>query len=331
MSHPTSPAKEGTVPFPFRGDTHQTFYKLYGSLSSTSTEPNARPLVALHGGPGVTHDYLTPLGDINALSGRPVIIYDQIGNGKSTHLRDKPDDFWNIDLFICELENLLAQLGIAGDFDLLGHSWGGMLAAEFVIRRQPAGLNALILSNSLASSVTRNAEVQRLYKELAPEDAKVLLEGDASGNTGTPEYAKARQEFNKRFLCRLDPPPEPVIYSFVQSQVDPTVTTKMYVCPPFFISPVLTPFMHCRKQSDANTTWNIVSKLHTIRVPTLVLNGAHDFETDLVCAPFLEHIEGSRWVKFENSSHMMHWEEREKYMSVVDGFLDEHKDRKERE
>ena len=62
--------------------------------------------------------------------GRAVIHYDQIGNGRSTHLPDRGADFWTVDLFLDELDNLLAHLGIADRYHLLGQSWGGMLGAE---------------------------------------------------------------------------------------------------------------------------------------------------------------------------------------------------------
>lgn len=55
----------------------------------------------------------------------PVIFYDQLGNGESTHLPDAPKDFWKPELWVDELNNLLAHLGIADDFDLIGNSWGG--------------------------------------------------------------------------------------------------------------------------------------------------------------------------------------------------------------
>jgi pimeloyl-ACP methyl ester carboxylesterase len=112
----------GSIPFRFGGETFETFYKAVGDVRSSSR----RPLVVLHGGPGISHEYMLPHLDLFASYGIPVITYDQIGIGRSTRLPEKPDSFWTVDLFIAELENLLIHFGITESFDLLGHSWGGM-------------------------------------------------------------------------------------------------------------------------------------------------------------------------------------------------------------
>jgi pimeloyl-ACP methyl ester carboxylesterase len=41
------------------------------------------PVLCLHGGPGMPHDYLEPLEDL--ASSRPVIFYDQLGCGRFPH------------------------------------------------------------------------------------------------------------------------------------------------------------------------------------------------------------------------------------------------------
>ncbi len=116
---------EGTVPF----GEYRTWYRVTGDLAAGPV-----PLVAMHGGPGCTHDYLLRLAAL-ADTGRAVVHYDQLGNGRSTHLPDAPADFWTPSLFVAELDNLLDALGIADRYALLGQSWGGMLAAEHAVRR----------------------------------------------------------------------------------------------------------------------------------------------------------------------------------------------------
>ena len=117
---------EGTLDFTVQGidEPCKTWYTIFGSLTDS-----VRPLVVLHGGPGVPHYYLLPIADIATKYGEaPVIMYDQLGCGNSTRLPEKAGDgaFWTVDLFLSELENLLTKLGIIDDYDLLGQSWGGM-------------------------------------------------------------------------------------------------------------------------------------------------------------------------------------------------------------
>jgi len=220
----TSKISEGTIPFAFKGEILQTWYKVFGDISSGTS----RPLVVLHGGPGISHDYMIPISDIASFpEPRAIIFYDQMGNGQSTHLQLKEPAFWTIDLFIDELVNLLSYFGIGESFDLLGHSWGSILAAEFIIRRQPSGLKHLILANSLASARLRNIAVARLRKQLPEETQTILRECAAVGDTSSDKYKAALFVYYKHFLCRLEPIPKPILFSFEQSQKNPTVLAAM--------------------------------------------------------------------------------------------------------
>jgi proline-specific peptidase len=171
---------------------------------------------------------MIPVSDIASFSShRPVIFYDQVGNGRPTHLQQKDTSFWNINLFIDELINLLAYFKISDDFDLLGHLWGRILASEFIICRQPSGLKRLVLVDSLASTRLRDISVAQLRKQL-PEDTQIVLkECEAAGDTSSEKYTAALSIYYKRHMCRLDPMPEPLLYSLGETQKDPTVFAAM--------------------------------------------------------------------------------------------------------
>jgi L-proline amide hydrolase len=147
-----TPATEGYAGF----EGHQTWYRIVGELPAGAKRDRdgeagggPAPLVTLHGGPGATHDYLLSLADL-ATGGRAVIFYDQTGNGKSTHFPDRGADYYTVDLFRRELDNLIGHLGIGGRYHVLGQSWGGMLAQEHALTRPP-GLRSVTLSNTAAS------------------------------------------------------------------------------------------------------------------------------------------------------------------------------------
>lgn len=287
---------EGYAPF----RTWQTWYRICGDLHSGLT-----PLVVAHGGPGCTHDYVDAFRDI-AETGRAVIHYDQLGNGRSTHLPDASPDFWQPALFLDELENLLRHLEISR-YALLGQSWGGMLAAEHAVTR-PAGLQALIIANSPASMALWLEGAARLRAELPPQVQATLLAHEAAGTLDSPEYKAASQVFYQRHVCRLDPWPEEVSRTFAAMDADPTVYHAMNGPTEFH---VIGSMKH----------WTIIDRLASINVPTLLISGRFDEATPEVVQPFQDKIAGAQWVIFEHSSHMPHVEERALCMQTVSDFL----------
>ena len=284
----------------FRGD-YQTWYRVTGELGGGKP-----PLIALRGGPGCTHDYIDSLTDL-ADGSRAVVHYDQIGNGRSTHLRDADPAFWSVDLFLDELDNLLAHLGVADQYDMLGQSWGGMLAAEHAVRRPP-GLRRLVIADSPASLVTWLDEANRLRAALPPAVQDALLRHEAAGTIEDPEYVAATRVFYDRHVCRIPWPPE-VKRTFDAIDEDPTVYHTMNGPTEFHVVGTL-------------KGWTIEDRLDSIAAPTLLLSGRYDEATPLTQKPFLDSIADVREVVFMQSSHMPHVEERPLYMQTVAGFLD---------
>jgi L-proline amide hydrolase len=67
--------------------------------------------------------------------------------------------------------------------------------------------------------------------------------------------------------------------------------------------------------------WQSKDRLDEIDVPTLLVSGRDDEATPALQQVLLDGIAGSGWVCFEESSHMPHVEERERYMQVVGDWL----------
>ncbi|KAI8986769.1 proline iminopeptidase [Trametes punicea] len=286
--------KEGIIPFNYKGEKYETYYKVFGDLENRTR----RPVIAVHGGPGLVHQVMLPLADLAASHSIPVIFYDQIGNGRSSRLRGKPAEFFTIDLFLDEFENLLAHFGIADEYDLLGHSWGGILGAELAVRRQPKGLKHLVLSDSLASVELWGKSVMQLLTTLPKE----VQEGMAAGPSDRKRYREALRQFHAKYGCLVQPTPEEIEYSMDQvygEDGDPTVAN----------APIL-------------AGWSIIDRLHLVNVPTFVINGRKDIAQDFVVAPFFEGIRKVKWVTLDRSSHTPFFEEdRERYMQLVSDFF----------
>ena len=281
----------------------ETWYRVTGDLAG------ATPLVVLHGGPGAAHDYLDRLAEL-AETGRAVIHYDQLGCGRSTHFPGRGADFWTVGLFLDELDTLLAGLGIAGAYHLLGQSWGGMLAAEHAVRR-PAGLRCLVIANSPADMHVWVAEANRLRAALPPEVAATLTRHEAAGTTDDPAYHAAVNVFYERHLCRVVPFPAEVARSLAQLEAEPTVYHTMNGPSEFHVVGTI-------------RDWSIAGRLGAVTAPTLVLSGEHDEATPACVAPYVKQIAGARWRVFAGCSHMPHVEDPAAYKAEVGAFLAAH-------
>ncbi|KAJ7593296.1 Alpha/Beta hydrolase protein, partial [Mycena floridula] len=296
---------EGKAEFkvPAAGKPCWTWYKVVGNLKSR------RPLVVLHGGPGSTHNYMLTLADLATKYSIPVVLYDQLGNGLSTHLPEKNGDitFWTEELFRDELDNLLAHLGIGNDYDLLGQSWGGMLAAAYA-SKQPQGLHKLVVASAPADMVQWVVAADILRKDMPLDIQEALSKHEANGTYDDPEYKKAVDVYYEKHLCTVKPMPEEFLASMKHMEEDSTVVMTMNGPSEFTITGSL-------------KTWSVIKDIPKINVPTLLTNGRHDEAQDSTMQPFFDGIQKVKWVQFANSSHTSHLEERERYMEVVSKFL----------
>ncbi|GAW21675.1 hypothetical protein ANO14919_111980 [Xylariales sp. No.14919] len=300
---------EGTVEFEVSSlrEPCYTWFKVLGDLESS----DATPMIVLHGGPGACHEYLLPLTDLSPSI--PLIFYDQIGNGKSTHLPEKAGDeeFWSVKLFQDELDNLISHLGLRGRaFDVYGHSWGAMLAVEWAVASPySANLRRLIIANSLASMDAWRVGINVLRKKLPQDVQEVLDRTEKEGDFESPEYEAAIEVFYKRHLCLTRPwPPEEVQAALNWFAKDPTTYGTMYGPSELSITGSL-------------RNWTSIPILSKIKVPTLLINGTEDEAQDVAMQPFFDHIEKVKWITLDNASHFSHVDQREKYMEHLRAFL----------
>ncbi|KAJ8123100.1 hypothetical protein ONZ43_g865 [Nemania bipapillata] len=263
------PIYEGEVAFdaPNANKPCKTWYKVIGDLES-----DAIPLVALHGGPGAGHNYLAPLVDIYEKFGMPVVFYDQVGCGRSTHFREKmgDDSFWTFELFVLELDNLVNHLKLRQKgFYLFGTSWGGMLGSTYA-SRNPEGLRKLVISGCPASIPLYMESCKELLAELPKDVRETLEECDRKGDHESEAFQKAAAVWNKRYHCLIDPLPEAIQESSRNLKDDPTSYVTMQGPSEFVIV------------GTAFKGWEGFKFGHLIEVPTLIINGEHDEE----CEPY---------------------------------------------
>ena len=288
-------AQEGFIPY--RG--FKTWYGVVGETDS----PGKYPLLCLHGGPGFSHDYLQPLGVLKN-TGRRVVFYDQLGSGRSDHPNDP--SMWTMELYQAELDAIRRALSL-DRVHLLGQSWGGQLAIEYALTK-PRGLISLILADTLVDSVQWASETNRLRSELPEEILEVLDRHESQGTTEDPDYVEATMGFYRRHVCRLPVWPEVLNASFEWFTKYPDVYKTMWGINEFNITGTL-------------RNWSVIDRLGEIDIPTLILSGRYDESTPIINETIKKGIRGSEWILFENSSHTPHLEEPERYLKVLEKFL----------
>jgi proline-specific peptidase len=259
------------------------------------------PLLCLHGGPGFTHYYLEPL---EALADRrQVVFYDQLGCGRS----ERPDDLslWTVERFVEEVAQVRAALGLER-LHLFGSSWGGMLAMQYVLDRQPE-LESLTLCGSPASMIRWVSDCEELLAEQTSETRRVIREHEAAGFTACPEYQAAILGFYRKHVCRLDPWPAGFERSFAEAGYQ--VYNTMNGPSEFTVTGTL-------------KTWDIMDRLGEIRVPTLLVGGRYDECTPGHLADMHQRIPGSQLRTIEDASHLCFAEQPAEFTALANDFLD---------
>ena len=260
------------------------------------------PLLTLHGGPGTGHDYLEPLQSLG--DERPVVFYDQLGCGKS----DIPDDMslYALPRFVEEVDAVRRALGLER-VHLLGHSWGGFMAIEYM-SGQPSGVVSLTLASTSPSTRAFETAARGLLAGM-PEDMQRTIERcEADGTTETGEYMAASLLFMTKHVYRGEQPwPDALLRTMANHAVSPA-------------------YEHMWGPSEFNAAgnlkgWDREAGIGKITVPTLITCGRHDEATPEMVAVMQRRIPGSELAIFGNSSHMAHMEEPEEFDRVVRDFL----------
>ena len=218
-------------------------------------------VLLLHGGPGFTHDYFECFEDFLPKEGVEFFYYDQLGCGNS----DIPNDtsLWNIPRFVEEVEQVRKGLGL-DSFYLLGHSWGGMLAMEYLQKYQ-SHVKAAVLSNMTAgmkSYISYSKQLKEKY--FSKEDTRIFDSLDKLKQYGSPQYQDLlMNKLYTQVICRipLENWPEPILRVFKKAN------QNIYI--------------HMQGVDEFHVTgnfkdWEMWDRLPNIKVPTLVLGGMYD-------------------------------------------------------
>jgi proline iminopeptidase len=268
-------------------------------------------LLLLHGGPGATHEYFEALENDLAAAGVEFIYYDQLGSTYS----DQPTDtsLWTIDRFVDEVEQVRVALGLDKDnFYLLGHSWGGILAAEYALRHGDH-IKGLIISSMMMSVPDYNHYAETvLAKQMPPDVVAEIKAIESRGEYDSPRYTELLiPNFYHAHVCRLPEWPDAVNRAL--GKINRQIYVLMQGPSEFGASGLL-------------EKWDRKADLPKLAMPTLVIGAGNDTMDPAHMKWVSTQVQHGSFLLCPNGSHLAMWDDQEiyvrgllKWLAAVDG------------
>ena len=270
----------------------QIWYK----ISGTGT---ALPVVLIHGGPGFSSFYLKPFEELG--NDRQVVRYDQLGAGKSDKISDTT--MFTIDHFVKELDLLRTHLGLE-KWNVLGHSWGTIVALEYY-RAYPNRVASLIFGSLFLDAHGWSQSTRNLLKSLPDSLQDAVKIAETTGKYDDPSYQEAINQFYSLYVWQNP----------VQADLDSMFATFNSEIYNYMWGP--SEFTGVGTLKDYNST----SFLSQIKVPTLFTVGEFDEIDPAMVKGLSEKVKGAKYVMFLGSAHMTPWDARDENIKVVREFL----------
>ena len=261
-------------------------------------------VLLLHGGPGMTHEYLEAMESFLPASGIEMYYYDQLGCGNS----DRPQDLalWTLPRYVEEVEEVRKGLGL-DDFVLFGHSWGGILGLEYALKYQ-SHLRGLVISNMAAGMRSFLARATKLKSSLL-SSAKLrrLSSLEQIEAFDSPEYqAIIQNDLYPQMLCRTKPWPEPVTRS--GSHSNDSIYNLMQGKSEFLMTGNL-------------KDWERWDRLQEIHVKTLTIGSLYDEMDPADIERMAQLVQRGTFAYCPDGSHLCMWDDQRVYFRQLLNFL----------
>lgn len=273
----------------------------------TGNNPDVKVLL-LHGGPGLTHEYLEVFDSYFPGAKIEYYYYDQLGS----YYSDQPSDpsLWELPRFVEEVEQVRKALGLNKDnFFLYGHSWGGMLAMEYALKYQQH-LKGLIIDSVMSSMPAYNEYTQKvLIPQIDPNIYARIKAIEKAGDFENPEYNGLLMEHHYvHHILRLPPPQWP----------DPTWRALKHMNPAIYV-PMQGPSE--LGISGKLENWDRSADLKKITVPVLTIGAAHDTMDPEHMKWMSEQFPEGRHLHCENGSHLTFYDDPKNYFPGLIQFI----------
>jgi proline iminopeptidase len=255
----------------------------------------ALPIIAINGGPGLSHAYMMQ-NDLWERVGRNrlVVLYDQRGTGASKRMQAAAPQ--TMDAQVADLDAVRQALGL-DKVAVLGDSYGGLVAMAYAVAH-PEHVAKLILSDSPGPSWH---DIVHLLPDVFPDIQEQGAQEEKK--LGATTEAAARAGLRNHFRMIFYSPEKRDAYMNHMGDLgfEPAVGDAV---------------------EKATAALDLTSKLADFKFPALVINGRYDMNVAPLTAWRLAHaIPGAKVVFFEQSGHLPAYEEPEKYIEVLETFL----------
>lgn len=265
-------------------------------------------VLLLHGGPGFSHDYFECYEDFLPGEGMTIYYYDQLGSGNS----DTPADttLWHLPRFIEEVEQVRKGLHL-DSFYLVGHSWGGMLAMEYLHTYQ-SHVKGAVISNMTAGMKDYTSYVTQLRHQIFTPSENALYDSlNKAKAYSSPQYADLlMNRLYTQVVCRLpvEKWPEPLLRAFKKANL--TIYQQMQGVDEFHVT-------------GNFKDWEFWDRLPDIKIPVLVIGGMKDEMNPEGIKREGQLLPNSRTYLCPNGSHMSMYDDQQNYFNHLTEFLKE--------
>jgi proline iminopeptidase len=260
------------------------------------------PLVIIHGGPGLDHSYFLP--QMSKLAETfELIFFDQRGCGRSSIRLDSTA--MTLDTLVEDIDRVREAYNLK-KMNLMGHSWGGLLAMFYAIKHGDR-LNSLILVNSTpATSALRDSSFRFMAQRTTPGDS-----AEEATLERTPEFRRREPAAMQKFFRVL----------FRGSFSNPRLADSLTLSfgPDYGIRSKLVGYLARDPQIQK---YDLLSRLESIACPVLVVGSDNDLVPPASNELIHARIKGSRYVVMKNCGHFPFIEAPAQFFPAVTDFLE---------
>jgi proline iminopeptidase len=298
------PIKELTLVRPSSvKEVKETFVQVKGAKLFCRVMGKGNPIIVVHGGPGLSQDYLQP--QLQKLAeGHQVIFYDQRGSGESVGEADSKNI--QMDTFVEDLEGIRNAFGL-NKVTVLGHSFGGLLAMEYAIAHPEAIDKLVIVSSSPGSSddfaqflAEWNKRVSPYFKEMQKiEETQAFKEGDSETVANLFKLMFNNYCFNADDVAKLS------LKISSQGNVNGRRTNKLF------------------QKNFYSKPFNIFENLQKLNCKTLIVHGDVDVVPLSTAENLHKNIKNSQFVVIKDCGHFPYVEKPQEFFDSVQNFLED--------